>query len=85
MFTPASVRLSPKYQTRTSAFDDYSRLKDETTPEGGAVSYTYKPNDLVATVISPRMVSGTTKYKTTCNSSTMAPVAVTALTGTHSE
>jgi hypothetical protein len=33
-------------------------------------SYTYKPNDLVATVISPRIVSGTTKYKTTYNYNT---------------
>lgn len=51
-------------QTRTFAFDDYGRLQTETTPEAGAVTYSYTTNDQIATKTNARGKVTTLAYNT---------------------
>jgi len=53
-----------KSQWRTYGYDGYARLQNEVTPEGGSVSYTYKPNDLMETVSNQRGLVATYTYNT---------------------
>ena len=51
-------------QSRSFAYDGYGRVQQEVTPEGGTVSFTYKPNDLVETSANQRGMVTTHAYNT---------------------
>lgn len=59
-----SGTTSTQIQTRSFAYDGYSRKQSETTPEGGTMSYTYKGNDLVETTTDARGKVATYTYNT---------------------
>jgi RHS repeat-associated protein len=53
-----------KTQYRYFNYDGYGRLQSENTPEGGVVTYGYKPNDLVETAANQRNITVTYSYNT---------------------